>query len=147
MGYVLGEDDVILLVMPPWHSGKYDQYEIVLKDSNKVVGNISFFYDSNKITGNVEYFIFYEHRGKGYAKRALKVLAENIYKLDETDLFISILPDNKASIKLALSCGAVLHKKVEIPKKHSFSKDGKYKYANMYIIKYKGENNEKNKSK
>ena len=137
MGYILGKDNKISLIMPDWHTGEYDLYEIVVNDSNEVVGNIKFHYELDKVIGNVEYFVFEEYRNKGYAKRALKLLAKNVYKLDETDLFISILPDNTASIKVALSAGAVLEKKVEIPHRYIFGENGKYKYANMYIIKDK----------
>ena len=132
--YVLAKNDEISLVMPDWHYGTSDLFEIINKEI-EVVGNIIFNHSYDDVTGNVEYNVFEEYRGNNYATKALKLLAQNVFKISEMDLFISILPNNKASIKTAINCGAVFHKMVEIPKKYIFSLDGKYKYANMYIIK------------
>ncbi len=132
--YVLAKNDEISLVMPDWHYGTSDLFEIINKE-NEVVGNIIFNHSYDDVTGNVEYNVFEEYRGNNYATKALKLLAQNVFKISEMDLFISILPNNKASIKTAINCGAVFHKMVEIPKKYIFSLDGKYKYANMYMIK------------
>lgn len=138
MGYELGKDEEISLVMPDWHEGKEEMFEIVINDTLEVAGYIKFFHEVNPSTGNVEYEIFDEYRGKNYAKKALRILARNVSGLDPKDLFISILPDNIASIKTAVGAGAIFEKRVEIPKHYIFSKEGKYKYANMYIIKNNG---------
>ncbi len=138
MGYVLGKDEEISLVMPPWHEGEEELFEIIINDTLEVVGYIKFFHELNASTGNVEYMVFDKYRGKNYAKKALKILAKNIFKLDYEDLYISILPDNVASIKTAVGAGATFEQRVEIPKHYIFSQGGKYKYANMYIIKNNG---------
>lgn len=132
--YVLAKDDEISLVMPDWHYGTSDLFEII-NNENEVVGNIIFNHNYDDVTGNIEYNVFEEYRGNNYATKALKLLAKNVFKISDMDLFITILPNNKASIKTAINCGAVFHKMVEIPEKYIFSLDGKYKYANMYIIK------------
>lgn len=146
MGYELGKDEEISLVMPPWHEGQEELFEIILNDTKEAVGYIKFFHEVNESTGNVEYEIFYEYRGKNYAKKALKILARNVSELDDEDLYISILPNNIASIKTAVGAGALLWQRVEIPKNYYLSENGKYKYAYMYIIKNdRGVKNEKSK--
>lgn len=135
MEYVLGKDDCVSLVMPNWHEGPEEMFEIVINYTLEVAGYIKFFHEVNPSTGNVEYEIFNEYRGRSYAKKALRILARNVSKLDYEDLYISILPDNIASIKTAVGAGALFEQRVEIPKHYIFSKEGKYKYANMYIIK------------
>lgn len=148
MGYVLGKDEEISLIMPEWHEGEEEYFEITMNDTLDVVGLIRFYHEVNPSTGNVEYKVFEECCGNNYAKKALKILAKNVFKLDEEDLYIAILPDNYASIKTAIGAGAVFEQKVKIPKNYIFSQDGKYKYANMYVIKNDGGiKNEEDKSK
>ena len=148
LAYTLASNDEISLIMPDWHRDEYDLYEIVLNINNEVVGNLKFHYEVNDITGNIEYEIYEEYRGKSYAKKALKLFAKNVSELSNYDIFISILPNNIASIKTAVGAGALFHQMVEIPKKYIMSEEGKYKYANMYIIKNdRGVYNEKNKFK
>ena len=66
----------------------------------------------------------------------------------DSDLFISILPNNIASIKTAVGAGAVFDRKIDIPLHSTYSLGGRNKYANRYIIKNnKGVNDEKNKIK
>lgn len=135
LAYTLASNEEITLVMPDWHRDEYDLYEIVLNNNSKVVGNLKFHYEINDVTGNIEYEIFEEYRGNNYAKKALKLFSKNVSELSDNDIFISILPNNTASIKTAIGAGAILHQVVEIPKKYIMSEEGKYKYANMYIIK------------
>lgn len=135
MNYVLAQNDEISLVMPDWHYGEEDLFEIVLNDTKEVVGNIIFQHKIDNATGNIEYKIFEEYRGNNYAKKALKLFSSNASEISDQDIFISILPNNTASIKTAIGAGAIFHQVVEIPEKYIFSEEGKYKYANMYIIK------------
>lgn len=135
LAYTLASDEEISLIMPDWHRDEYDLYEIVLNSNDEVVGNIKFHYSINDVTGNIEYEVFEEYRGNNYAKKALKLFSRNVSALSADDIFISILPNNTASIKTAIAAGAILHQVVEIPKKYIMSEEGKYKYANMYIIK------------
>lgn len=134
MGYTLAKDDEISLVMPEWHEGEEEHFEIILNDTMESVGHIKFYSWIDPAAGNVSYEIYEEYRGNNYAKKSLKLLARNVSKLSDEDLFISILPDNTASIKTAVGAGALFYQIVEIPKNYKFSQDGKYKYANMYII-------------
>lgn len=135
MPFTLASDEEISLVMPAWHYGDDDLFEIVLNSNNEVVGNIRFQHKIDNATGNIEYNVFEEYRGNNYAKKALKLFARNVSEISDDDIFISILPNNTASIKTAVGAGAIFHQMVEIPKKYKMSEDGKYKYANMYIIK------------
>lgn len=148
MGYVLASDDEISLVMPDYHSGTFDLYEIIRAEDSEFVGYISYYYENDEIAGNVSYEIFKEYSGHNYAKIALKLFAKNIFKIDDSDLFISILPNNIASIKTAVGAGAVFDRKIDIPLHSTYSLGGRNKYANRYIIKNnKGVNDEKNKIK
>lgn len=148
MGYVLASDDEISLVMPDYHSGTFDVYEIIRAEDSEFVGYISYYYENDEIAGNVSYEIFKEYSGHNYAKKALKLFAKNIFKIDDSDLFISILPNNIASIKTAVGAGAVFDRKIDIPLHSTYSLGGRNKYANRYIIKNnKGVNDEKNKIK
>ena len=135
MAFVLAQNEEISLVMPEWYDDVHEFFEIVLNASNEVVGNITLRNKIDNSTGNIEYFIFEEYRGNNYAKKALKLFAGNVSEVSDEDLFISILPNNTASIKTAVGAGALFHQVVEIPKDYRLSEDGKYKYANMYIIK------------
>lgn len=148
MGYVLASDDEISLVMPDYHSGTFDLYEIIRAEDSEFLGYISYYYENDEIAGNVSYEIFKEYSGHNYAKKALKLFAKNIFKIDDSDLFISILPNNIASIKTAVGAGAVFDRKIDIPLHSTYSLGGRNKYANRYIIKNnKGVNDEKNKIK
>ena len=148
MGYKLTSNDEISLVMPDWHDGEEEYYEIILNNINEPVGFIEFNPKISKVTGNVEYGIFPEFRGNNYAEKALKLFTNAVYKISNNDLFLSILPNNKASIKTATGAGAIFIQNVQIPKKYIFSEHGKYKYAYMYIIKNeRKKRNERNKIK
>ena len=127
MAFILAQNEEIYLVMPEWYDDEHEFFEIVLNDTEEVVGNITM--------RNIEYEVFEEYRGNNYAKKALKLFARNVSEVSDEDLFISILPNNTASIKTAVGAGALFHQVVEIPKDYRLSEDGKYKYANMYIIK------------
>lgn len=113
-------------------------YGIMLQENERKVGEIVFTKYVNNVTGNVSYRIFPEYQGNKYALKALKLFKENVYKISNDDLYIATHKDNKASIKTATGAGALFLEKVKIPKNYNFSKDGKYKYANMYIIKNNG---------
>ncbi len=148
MEYVLASNDEISLVMTDPHYGSVDVYEIIRVEDSEFLGYISYYYENDEIAGNVSYEIFKEYSGHNYAKKALKLFAKNIFKIDDSDLFISILPNNIASIKTAVGAGAVFDRKIDIPLHSTYSLGGKNKYANRYIIKNnKGVNDEKNKIK
>lgn len=124
MGYVLASDDEISLVMPDYHSGTFDLYEIIRAEDSEFLGYISYYYENDEIAGNVSYEIFKEYSGHNYAKKALKLFAKNIFKIDDSDLFISILPNNIASIKTAVGAGAVFDRKIDIPLHSTYSLGG-----------------------
>lgn len=135
MAFILAKNEEISLVMPPWYDDEHEFFEIVKNDTNEVIGNITMRNEIDSVAGNIEYMIFEEYRGNNYAKKALKLFARNVSNIKDEDLFISILPNNKASIKTAVGSGALFYKVVEIPKNYRLSEDGKYKYSYMYIIK------------
>ena len=136
MEEIFASSNDITLILQKFYDEAY--FKIILNETYEEIGNISYTYDKSDIVGNLSYFIYEEYRNKGYGKKALKLLVDNIRRIDDNDLYLAIIPDNIASIKLAKSQNAKYIGDVDIPTKYVFSDDGKYSYANMYKIKIKG---------
>ena len=134
---IFASDKIISLILEDVPNEAY--FKIILNETLEEIGHISYTYENDSIVGNLSYFIYEEHRNKGYGKKALKLLVDNIRRIYDNDLYLAILPNNIASIKLAESQNAKYVGDVNIPSKYIFSDDGKYSYANMYKIKIKGE--------
>lgn len=134
---IFASDKIISLILEDVPNEAY--FKIILNETLEEIGHISYTYENDSIVGNLSYFIYEEHRNKGYGKKALKLLVDNIRRIDDNDLYLAIIPNNIASIKLAESQNAKYVGDVNIPSKYIFSDDGKYSYANMYKIKIKGE--------
>lgn len=134
---IFASDKIISLILEDVPNEAY--FKIILNETLEEIGHISYTYENDSIVGNLSYFIYEEYRNKGYGKKALKLLVDNIRRIDDNDLYLAIIPDNIASIKLAKSQNAKYIGDVNIPSKYVFSDDGKYSYANMYKIKIKGE--------
>ncbi len=134
---IFASDKIISLILEDVPNEAY--FKIILNETLEEIGHISYTYENDSIVGNLSYFIYEEHRNKGYGKKALKLLVDNIRRIDDNDLYLAIIPNNIASIKLAESQNAKYVGDVNIPTKYVFSDDGKYSYANMYKIKIKGE--------
>lgn len=110
-------------------------FKIILNTTNEEIGNITYTYENDDLVGNLFYFIYEKYREKHYAKDALKLLIENMIKIDNNDLYLAITPNNVASEKLALSQNATFIKKVNLPTGYVYTEDGVFDYANMYKIK------------
>ena len=134
---IFASDKIISLILEDVPDEAY--FKIILNETLEEIGHISYTYENDSIVGNLSYFIYEEHRNKGYGKKALKLLVDNIRRIDDNDLYLAIISNNIASIKLAKSQNAKYVGDVNIPSKYVFSDDGKYSYANMYKIKIKGE--------
>lgn len=134
---IFASDKIISLILEDVPNEAY--FKVILNETLEEIGHISYTYENDSIVGNLSYFIYEEHRNKGYGKKALKLLVDNIRRIDDNDLYLAIIPNNIASIKLAKSQNAKYVGDVNIPSKYIFSDDGKYSYANMYKIKIKGE--------
>lgn len=134
---IFASDKIISLILEDVPNEAY--FKIILNETLEEIGHISYTYENDSIVGNLSYFIYEEHRNKGYGKKALKLLVDNIRRIGDNDLYLAIIPNNIASIKLAESQNAKYVGDVNIPTKYVFSDDGKYSYANMYKIKIKGE--------
>lgn len=134
---IFASDKIISLILEDVPNEAY--FKIVLNETLEEIGHISYTYENDSIVGNLSYFLYEEYRNKGYGKKALKLLVDNIRRIDDNDLYLAIIPNNIASIKLAKSQNAKYIGDVNIPTKYVFSDDGKYSYANMYKIKIKGE--------
>lgn len=133
---IFASDKIISLILEDVPNEAY--FKIILNETLEEIGHISYTYENDSIVGNLSYFLYEEYRNKGYGKKALKLLVDNIRRIDDNDLYLTIIPDNIASIKLAKSQNAKYIGDVNIPTKYVFSDDGKYSYANMYKIKIKG---------
>ena len=134
---IFASDKIISLILEDVPNEAY--FKIILNETLEEIGHISYTYENDSIVGNLSYFLYEEYRNKGYGKKALKLLVDNIRRIDDNDLYLAIIPNNIASIKLAKSQNAKYIGDVNIPTKYVFSDDGKYSYANMYKIKIKGE--------
>ena len=134
---IFASDKIISLILEDVPNEAY--FKIILNETLEEIGHVSYTYENDSIVGNLSYFIYEEYRNKGYGKKALKLLVDNIRRIDDNDLYLAIIPNNIASIKLAESQNAKYVGDVNIPSKYIFSDDGKYSYANMYKIKIKGE--------
>lgn len=134
---IFASDKIISLILEDVPNEAY--FKIILNETLEEIGHIIYTYENDSIVGNLFYFLYEEYRNKGYGKKALKLLVDNIRRIDDNDLYLAIIPNNIASIKLAKSQNAKYIGDVNIPTKYVFSDDGKYSYANMYKIKIKGE--------
>ena len=134
---IFASDKIISLILEDVPNEAY--FKIVLNETLEEIGHIIYTYENDSIVGNLSYFLYEKYRNKGYGKKALKLLVDNIRRIDDNDLYLAIIPNNIASIKLAESQNAKYIGDVNIPTKYIFSDDGKYSYANMYKIKIKGE--------
>lgn len=134
---IFASDKIISLILEDVPNEAY--FKIILNETLEEIGHIIYTYENDSIVGNLSYFLYEEYRNKGYGKKALKLLVDNIRRIDDNDLYLAIIPNNIASIKLAKSQNAKYVGDVNIPTKYVFSDDGKYSYANMYKIKIKGE--------
>lgn len=133
---IFASDKIISLILEDVPNEAY--FKIILNETLEEIGHIIYTYENDSIVGNLSYFLYEEYRNKGYGKKALKLLVDNIRRIDDNDLYLAIIPNNIASIKLAESQNAKYIGDVNIPTKYVFSDDGKYSYANMYKIKIKG---------
>ena len=134
---IFASDKIISLILEDVPNEAY--FKIILNETLEEIGHIIYTYENDSIVGNLFHFLYEEYRNKGYGKKALKLLVDNIRRIDDNDLYLAIIPNNIASIKLAKSQNAKYIGDVNIPTKYVFSDDGKYSYANMYKIKIKGE--------
>ena len=84
-----------------------DEYLIFLKDTDKVIGNISYRgYHHSTFLADVGFTINPEYRGNNYAHEALCLLSDILYKNNIGDFWITAYKDNIASIKTILKYGA-----------------------------------------
>ena len=118
-----------------------NSFDIVRQDTYEVVGGIEFnlFEDKDEFSysGNVSYEIYENHKHNGYATRALNLLKVYVSGL-ETDhdktLYISTIPSNIYSQKVAISNGGVLYRDIDVPKKDALNFIGKVNHVLIYKI-------------
>lgn len=132
--YFTGDNEITLLMQK---DEEEIYFKIMLNDTFEEIGHIIYTYKNSELTGNLSYFIYEEYRNNGYAKKALYMLVKDIKKLDNKDLYLSITPSNKASLKVAKYVGAKYYKPINMSTNYIFSDDSLYNCANMYKIKIK----------
>lgn len=132
--FFAANNDITILMQK---NNKEIYFKIVLNDVFEEIGHIVYSYENSELMGNLFYFIYEEYRNKGYAKEALKLVIENIRKIVDKDLYLSIGNKNIASIKVAISSGATYYKSVYIPKNYLFVDDSNSRKVNIYKIKTK----------
>lgn len=115
-----------------------ESFEYHMKDKKEnIAGRITFTTNIHKniyYLGNIGYNVKEKHRGNNYAQIATQMLynamIENGYKYD---VFITVSPDNIASLKTCENAGARLLEIVKIPPDNYFYKHGdRYKYR--YVL-------------
>ena len=120
---------------------KYEFFEILLNDTNEVIGTISYDYQTSSgfsYGGNISYNVKEQFRGNHYATKALsllkKLLKDNKFDGDK-DLYIATLPDNYQSQKVAISNNAELVYQGNVPENDSVNYIDGVKKVNVYKIK------------
>jgi RimJ/RimL family protein N-acetyltransferase len=83
----------------------------------EVVGWVDFDVDRSWLLSgevNIGYSVFAEHRGSGYASRAVELLIRHLAESTTFDTATLVIhPDNTASLAVATKCGFVPNGKIE----------------------------------
>lgn len=123
-----------------------EYFDIILNETHEKIGDITFtLYENNFIfsdntiryEGNVSYNIKPRYRSNHYATRALKLLVELIKgnkRSADKNLYISTLPDNVCSQRVAINNGAVLYFEGDVPEKESLNFHDGVKAVKIYKI-------------
>ncbi len=109
------QDDDISLVLTPQKKYLLDRasFRIQNNQTHEDMGYIEYELGKNNFDygGNIQYFIRTPFKGKKYATKALSLVKELVLSAPEVydkDLYISLLPENVASEKVALNNGGIL---------------------------------------
>lgn len=138
-------DGVITLVRnetisenPDLTKSRGECFEIKVNSTGDFVGIIGYTYAGfEKISydGNINYRIDKEHRGNGYAKRALTLLL-NILKYNteyDEKMYVSSVKENSNYLNVARECGGKLIHSGKVPEKlGSWIFDTEMKYVDVY---------------
>lgn len=122
---------------------KYTNFDIILNETREKIGNISFDYccaSGFTYGGNVSYYIKEGFRNKKYASYALSLLKKlliNNYFTGDKDLYISILPNNIYSQKVAEYNGGEIIYSGSVPADDSLNYIDGVKDVVVYKIKLK----------
>ena len=85
---IFASDKIISLILEDVPNEAY--FKVILNETLEEIGHISYTYENDSIVGNLSYFIYEEHRNKGYGKKALKLLVDNIRRIDDNDLYLTL---------------------------------------------------------
>lgn len=104
------EDNTLSLSKQNHENQSIVSYNIVLKETNEIVGTIAWVPERTYFTyeGGISYTILPEFNNKGYATNALKLLLEHLTKIDVPHIFIATYKDNLASQKVIEKNGGKL---------------------------------------
>lgn len=98
----IAEDNVISLSKQKDKSQNIISCNIVLKETNEIIGTIAWVPERTYFTydGGISYTILPEFNNQGYATKSLKLLLEYLAKIDVPHIFIATYKDNLASQKV-----------------------------------------------
>jgi len=115
-------------------------YSFAVYNSNKKVGVINLrigYTDFLYYSGQIGYSIDEQHRGKGYAVRACRLIAPVAKAHEMNKLLIAVAPSNTASIRVCEKLGARLVRVAPLPEWHDrYGVDGSY-HRNVYEYEIK----------
>lgn len=117
----------------------YYWYNILLKNTNVIVGQISLRIGNNfhsYYNGNIGFFIEPSYRGNGYAYLATQMLFPLSLAHHQETLFITCNEDNLSSIKIILRLKGTLVDTIVPPKEYIFYYEGMPK-QNIYKLNLK----------
>jgi len=116
------------------------EFNIILNCTNEIIGDICLYYYENSdfsYRGNVSYSIDKQYRNKHYATNALNLLKnilQNHKYSGDKNLYISTLPENIASQKVAINNNGILFYDGMVPQTDSLYYINGIKKVKIYKI-------------
>lgn len=93
-----------------WIGNEPSNFYYYIKDGNTFIGEIYAKFDSNKNSHEIGIVIKGEHRGKGYATPAIKLLCEKMKEYGVKNLYHKLPVSRKGAVKADLNNGFVVVK-------------------------------------
>ena len=137
---IISNDTITLYTSFNFFYDDYAYFDIVLNDLQKKIGTIDFHFNKKgfSYSGNVGYLIYDDFQGNHYATQALSLLKELlIEKKVKKDLYVSTLPNNIKSQKVALNNGGKLVYEGEVPSCDAINMIDGIKEVKVYKIPIK----------
>lgn len=117
----------------------YYWYDIILKATNEVIGQISLRIGKNfhsYYNGNIGYYIEKQHRGHNYAYAAVQMLYPVSLAHHQRELLLTCDEDNISSYKTIQKLGGILLETVQPPRDYFAYYEGMPK-EHIFLLKIK----------